>query len=339
MVIIMEVLAIIPARSGSKSVLNKNIRMLNGKPMMAYSIQHAKNSKSINRIIVSTDSKEYKSIAEQYGAEVPFIRPKYISGDKSLDIEVFQHALSYLEAKEGYIPDIVVQLRPTYPIREVSDIDKMVDMLIKDKKADSVRCVAPAKEIAYKMWRKDANNYLQPILSDIYEAYNMPRQSLPCIFYQNACIDVIRAETIKKKNSMSGDIILGYEMSHNFDIDTEQEFYEAELYLKLQDSGKKHKFVFDIDGVIAQIRTDLDYGKAKPNRKMIDVINRLYEAGNTIVIFTARGYSTGISWEEITREQLSDWGLKYHELYFGKPNADFYVDDKFLPMEALYKWL
>ena len=335
----MEVLAIIPARSGSKSVPNKNIRFLNGKPMMAYSIQHAQASKMINRVIVSTDSIEYKSIAEQYGAEVPFLRPKDISGDTNLDIEVFQHALSYLEKEEGYVPDIVVQLRPTYPIRDVSDIDKMVNMLAKDTTADSVRCIAPAKEIAYKMWKKDENNYIYPILSDIYEAYNMPRQILPCIFYQNACIDVIRTGTIKSKNSMSGDKILGYEMSHNFDIDTEQEFYAAELYLKLTESGKNHKFVFDIDGVIAQIQPELDYGKAKPNRRMIDVINRLSEMGNRIVIFTARGYSTGINWETITREQLAVWGLKYHELYFGKPDADFYIDDKLLPIETLYKWL
>lgn len=335
----MEVLAVIPARSGSKSVPNKNIRMLNGKPMLAYSIQHAKEAKLVNRIIVSTDSAEYQAIAERYGAEVPFLRPEEISGDASLDIEVFRHALSVLEREEGYVPDIVVQLRPTYPIRDASDIDRMVELLVKDREADSIRCVAPAKEIAYKMWRKDENNHIHPILSDISEAYNMPRQSLPRIFYQNACIDVIRTETILKKNSMSGDVILGYEMSHNFDIDTEQEFYEAEQYLKLTQPGRSQRFVFDIDGVIAQIREDLDYGKADPNRKMIGIINRLYEAGNTIVLFTARGYTTGIDWEETTRNQLADWGLKYHELHFGKPNADFYVDDKALSMEALYKWL
>lgn len=167
----------------------------------------------------------------------------------------------------------------------------------------------------------------------------MPRQSLPQIYYQNACIDVIRTETIMNKNSMSGDVILGYEMSHNFDIDTEQEFCEAEQYLKLTGTERSHKFVFDIDGVIAQIRHDLDYGKAEPNRRMIEVINRLYEAGNRIVLFTARGYVSGIDWEKTTREQMSGWGIKYHELHFGKPDADFYIDDKSLSMDALYKWL
>ena len=110
----MNILAIIPARSGSKSVVNKNIRLINNKPMMAYSIEHALNSKLINRVIVSTDSEEYAEIARQYGAEVPFIRPAEYATDTALDIDVFRHALTFLKETEGYEADIVVQLRPTY---------------------------------------------------------------------------------------------------------------------------------------------------------------------------------------------------------------------------------
>lgn len=148
----MEILAIIPARSGSKSVKNKNIRILNGKPMMAYSIEHALSCSRINRVIVSTDSEKYASIARQHGAEVPFIRPEEISGDESLDIEVFEHALKFLKENEDYIPDIVVQLRPTYPIRCIEDINNTIKMLIENETADSIRCLAPAKETPYKMW-------------------------------------------------------------------------------------------------------------------------------------------------------------------------------------------
>lgn len=96
-----KILALIPARSGSKSVVNKNIRKINGKPMMAYSIEHAKASKYINRIIVSTDSEEYAQIAREYGAETPFIRPAEYATDTALDIDVFAHALSFLKEKEG----------------------------------------------------------------------------------------------------------------------------------------------------------------------------------------------------------------------------------------------
>lgn len=226
-----EVLAIIPARSGSKSVKDKNIRMINGKPMMAYSIGHALQAECIDRVIVSTDSGKYAQIAREYGAEVPFLRPTEYATDMALDIDVFEHALRYLEENEGYMPELVVQLRPTYPVRKISDIENMVKYMRDNPNIDSIRCIAPAKEIAYKMWFKDENNMLRPVMTDIPECYNMPRQQLPKIYYQNACIDVVRAEVVLKQHSMSGRKIAGYEMDENFDIDTEEEFLEAEKYI------------------------------------------------------------------------------------------------------------
>lgn len=228
-----EVLAIIPARSGSKSVKDKNIRLINGKPMMTYSIVHALQAKCIDRVIVSTDSEKYAEIARKYGAETPFIRPSEYATDTSLDIDVFRHALKYLERNEHYTPELVVQLRPTYPIRRTSDIENMVKYMKDNPDIDSMRCIAPAKEIPYKMWFKDKSNdnLILPVMTDIPECYNMPRQQLPKVYYQNACIDVIRADIILKKNSMSGNKIAGYEMNENFDIDTEEEFRAAEKYL------------------------------------------------------------------------------------------------------------
>lgn len=330
----MNILAIIPARSGSKSVKDKNIRLINNKPMIAYSIEHALNSKYINRVIVSTDSEKYAEIAKMYGAELPFIRPEELATDLAVDYDVFKHAVEFLKEKEDYVPDIIVQLRPTYPIRNIEDIDKMIELLMRNPEADSVRCIAPAKEIAYKMWRISNDGFLSPILNDIKEAYNMPRQVLPEIYYQNACIDVIRTSTITEKKSMSGTKILGYKMNHNFDIDTEEEFERASEYLQMVCGGKK--FVFDIDGVIAEFREALDYASAGPNKEMIEIINKLYDAGNYIVLFTARGYKTGIDWTDVTQKQMEDWGVKYHELKFGKPDADYYVDDKMLGLNTLY---
>lgn len=332
----MEILALIPARSGSKSVVDKNIRSINGKPMLAYSIEHAKASKNINRIILSTDSEKYARIGRDFGAETPFIRPAELASDLSTDLDVFKHALTFLEDREGYRPDFVVQLRPTYPIRRPEDIDNMIRLLLNDPKADSVRCIAPAKEIAYKMWRRSDGGRLEPLLTDIKEAYNMPRQQLPQIYYQTGCIDVIRTSTIMEKNSMSGKYILGYEMHQNFDIDTEEDFARAALYLKLRESGR-NKFVFDIDGVIAQFNESLDYAASVSNEAMIRIVNKLYDMGNYIVLFTARGSKTGIDWTDTTKKQLEQWGVKYHELKFGKPDATFYIDDKMLDINTLYE--
>ena len=329
-----EVLAVIPARSGSKSVKDKNIRLIDGKPMIAYSIEHALQAECVDRVIVSTDSEEYAAIAREYGAETPFLRPAEYATDTALDYDVFLHALSYLEREEGYMPDLVVQLRPTYPIRRIEDIEAMVAYMREHTDVDSMRCVALAKEVAYKMWHKDEQGILSPIMKEIPECYNMPRQQLPKVYYQNACIDVVRAEVITKKHSMSGEKIVGYEMSDNFDIDTVEEFQKAEEYIKISHGNKT--FVFDIDGVIAKLQKDLDYALSEPNERMVKIINKLYDYGNKIVLFTARGYVTGKDWSQVTKEQMQRWGVKYHELKFGKPNADYYVDDRMISLERLY---
>lgn len=201
--------------------------------MMAHSIAHAQASKYINRIIVSTDSEEYAKIAREYGAEVPFLRPAEYATDTALDYDVFYHALMWLRDHEGYEADIVVQLRPTYPIRNVQDIDRMIEMLLEKPEAESVRSMAKATEIPYKMWLKEdgwdseASGRIIPLMTNIPECYNMPRQQLPTVYYQNACVDVFRPSVVLEKHSMSGDYILGYEMTDNYDIDTEEDFERA----------------------------------------------------------------------------------------------------------------
>lgn len=113
----------------------------------------------------------------------------------------------------------------------------MVKYIKDNPDIDSMRCIAPAKEIPYKMWFKGNDNLILPVMTNIPECYNMPRQQLPKVYYQNACIDVIRTDTILKKNSMSGERIAGYEMNENFDIDTEEEFKAAEMYLMEHETG------------------------------------------------------------------------------------------------------
>jgi len=229
----MNILCIIPARSGSKSIHNKNIRKINGKPLLAYSIEHAINSKYITRIIISTDSVKYGNIAKKYGAEFLFRRPKNISGDSSTDLEVFKHALNWLQENEGYEPNIIVHLRPTYPIRKSIDIDNMIELILNDSKIDSVRSIVKSSNTPYKMWFLNKNKEIKPILkSKIKDAYNQPRQKLPNTFIQNACIDIIRTSTILELNSMSGSVIYGYEMNHFWDIDDIEHLINVKKYFK-----------------------------------------------------------------------------------------------------------
>jgi CMP-N,N'-diacetyllegionaminic acid synthase len=330
----LEVLALIPARSGSKSITDKNIRPLGGKPLMAWSIAHALSARTVTRTIVSTDSTEYAAIARQFRAEAPFLRPPEISGDMATDLETFRHALGWLEEHEGFRPDICVHLRPTHPVRNPADIDRMVEILRDNPGLDSVRSVVPAPETPFKMWFRGADGLLSPVIqTEIREAYNQPRQALPPTYLQNASIDVVRARVIREQRSMNGQHIHGYVMDAIYDIDDEAQLERAARQLSVVSgnrptSASPKTFVFDIDGVVATIVPNLDYELAGPNHEMIRVINFLHDQGHRIVLFTARGSKTGRDWQETTRRQMAEWGVKYDALAFGKPAADYYVDDK-----------
>ena len=223
----MKILALIPARSGSKSIQDKNIRLLNGKPLIAYSIEIALQSKLITRTIVSTDSQQYAELSTKYGAEVPFIRPKHLATDNSLDLDVFIHALEYLQDTENYKPDLILHLRPTHPYRRLSDLENAITKLRDCPQADSLRSVVVAKDTPYKMWKLD-NGFLSPVIMHQAESYNMPRQELPIIYLQNACIDIARYNTIMCRHSMTGEHILPYIMDYMGDIDYEDDFLAVE---------------------------------------------------------------------------------------------------------------
>ncbi|MBN1451864.1 MAG: acylneuraminate cytidylyltransferase family protein [Anaerolineales bacterium] len=227
-----QVLALIPARGGSKSIPRKNIKPMAGIPMIAFSIMAAIEAKTVDRVVVSTDDQEIAAIAGHWGAEVPFMRPAEYAGDHSTDLEVFQHALAWFSEHENYVPEICVHLRPTYPVREQGDIDAVVTALLDNPTFDSVRSVAMAPETPFKMWFLGDDHRLSPVVEcDIPEAYNQPRQILPPVYLQNACIDATRTQVITTKNSMTGSKIMGFVMDHNYDIDTEQQFEQVEQQL------------------------------------------------------------------------------------------------------------
>nr|HID58375.1 acylneuraminate cytidylyltransferase family protein [Desulfobacterales bacterium] len=233
----MEVLGLIPARGGSKGVIRKNIKLLAGEPLIAYTIREGLKSKYINRLIVSTDDKDIADIARKYGAEVPFMRPPELALDHVTDLPVFQHCLRWLGDHQQYCPDIVVHLRPTAPLRRVDHIDQCIQLLINSPNADSVRSVCVAPKNPLKMWKIE-NNTLIPFIpesiSGIKEAYNLPRQELPPAYVQNGSVDVIRIKTILEKKSMTGDVIIPFimEESESVNIDSEIDFLVAEQLIK-----------------------------------------------------------------------------------------------------------
>lgn len=222
------VLALIPARGGSKSIPRKNLQLLAGRPLIAHSIAQALASTEVTRVIVSTDDEEIAGVARQCGAEVPFMRPAAISGDTATDLEAFRHALEWLRDHERYEPAICVHLRPTYPLRAIADIDRVVTMLIETPGADSVRSIAPAAETPFKMWFHRPDGLLSPVIPEtIPEAYNLPRQQLPQVYVQNAAVDAVWSRVILTQGSMTGRAIYGYVMEGNFDIDSYEDFTRA----------------------------------------------------------------------------------------------------------------
>jgi len=234
-----KILAVIPARAGSKGVPGKNIKKLNGKPLIYYTLREAKKSKYINRIITSTDSPKIASIAKKFGSEIPFLRPADISGDYSEDIEFFKHCLTWLKENEDYIPDIIVHLRPTAPLRKAHHIDKGIKLLLDHPEADSVRSVVLSEKHPFKMWKVE-NERLIPFIPEkirgIKESYNMPIQKLPCVYIQNASVDVIRNTTITEKNSTTGKVILPLIMKEeeSVDINTLTDFLFAEFLMDMR---------------------------------------------------------------------------------------------------------
>ena len=225
-------LALIPARGGSKGIPRKNVRMLAGKPLIAWTIETALACPRLDRVIVSTDDQEIAQVASQYGAEVPFIRPAELSQDDTPDLPVYIHALSWLVEHEGYCPDVVVWLRPTSPLRTVQDIEAAIQILV-ETGADWVRSVCPAEHHPYWMKRLDGNHLL-PFMDGIDESKYYRRQLLPPVYRLNGAVDVTWYKTVMEKGLLYNGDVRGYVMppERSIDLDTELDFVLVELLLQ-----------------------------------------------------------------------------------------------------------
>jgi hypothetical protein len=189
------------------------------------------------------------------------------------------------------------------------------------------------------MWWLGEDGLLAPVVPAVGpEPYNLPRQALAPVYMQNGCIDVVWARVILEDRSMTGKRIRGMVMEDDLDIDSAADFQRAletagESHRGLRSSpyhGARMTFCVDIDGVVAALTPGLDYSKAGPRSEVVRAVNALHDAGHRIVLFTARGSATGRDWRETTERQLDEWGVRYDTLRFGKPAADWYVDDRSL---------
>jgi len=224
----MKLVVIIPARGGSKSLHNKNILPLNGKPLLSYSIAYSLKSNLVNTTIVSTDSKEIAKIAKKYGAAVPFLRPNELAQDDTRDYPFMRHSLDYFES-QGEFFDLYVLLRPTSPMRPSGLIEKAVKILTINTSATSVRSCAIIKEHPYRTWQQHKDGSISGFINDIIEPYNIPRQELPSLYFQTGDIEVIRRKTLIN-GSVSGDCVLPLIIKHDemIDIDNYSDFIKAE---------------------------------------------------------------------------------------------------------------
>jgi len=234
-------MAFIPARSGSKSVAHKNIKLLKNYPLIAYSIQAARITPGIDRVIVSTDSEEYAEIAREYGAETPFIRPQELAADNSTDYDWVHHALMWLQKEEGKFPRLIVHLRPTTPFRDPQIIEKGIQYLESEPQSTALRSVQEMSQTAYKCFQADSK-YLTCIFTNSInlDEGNIPRQNYPKTYEANGHVDILRSDFIlNNPEKVHGNKVLAYITEHTSDVDSEEDFkyleYEVASHPELFD--------------------------------------------------------------------------------------------------------
>mgnify|MGYP001288316295 CR=1 FL=1 len=227
-----SIVSLIPARGGSKGIPKKNIKKLKGKPLISYSIEESLKSRLITRTIVSTDDKVIAKVALKSGAEVPFRRPDKLAEDHVLDFPVIKHALEYLIREENIKPEIIVFLRPTMPIRSYKEIDKVINLLIKDEGADCIRTSRPAIYPPYWMKRINKNNYLEPYHDHVAPYTISRRQDLPKVVMCDGYVDVARVKSVLEQNIFPPRKQITYyrENVPYIDLDSEEDWHYCEYY-------------------------------------------------------------------------------------------------------------
>lgn len=226
----MKVLAIIPARGGSKGIRRKNIKKFAGRPLLVYTIDQAKASRHINRVVVSTEDKEIASVARRTGAEVPVMRPVELAQDHSKGADAVLHMLDYLKKTEGYVPDIIVALQVTSPLRLVEDIDGALELMRK-RSADSVVSVCGTEQLLYTKDKKDELH----LVSNEEFMRSTNRQELEATYkLDGSMVYAVKTKVFLATESFLAGKLVGYVIPRwrAVDIDEPQDFVVGELLFK-----------------------------------------------------------------------------------------------------------
>ena len=233
----MNILGVIGARSGSKSIPHKNIKPLMGKPLMGWIIEAAKKSRYVTRVILSTDSPEYQEVGRKFGAETPFLRPAEFANDTATDMDYLTHAVKWLEENESWKADIILRLPPTTPLCKTETIDACIKLLLDDPTATSARAIATAPKHPYKLWKIEGDELLPFIPKEVTghrEPSGMARQFYKPAAYAHIDVIAVRYDTLMKDGLLTGTRTRYHMIDKKdaIDIDTENDFLLAEIILK-----------------------------------------------------------------------------------------------------------
>ncbi|MBO4480242.1 MAG: acylneuraminate cytidylyltransferase family protein [Alphaproteobacteria bacterium] len=330
----MSNIAFIPVRGGSKSIPLKNIKLLAGRPLVYWTAAAANNARCVDRVIIATDSDEIRAAVRTF-ANLKKVELYNRDAENATDTASTESVmLEYINKSNLKNDDMFFLIQATSPLLKSEHIDEMFAKMHRDGADSALSCVRNKRFF----WGADGK-------SMNYDYCARPRrQDFEGMLMENgACYINSVGNILCNKNRLSGKISV-YEMPEYTatEIDEPDDFLIIEKlmakYNKPQlPTGKT--FCFDIDGVLglfADIKDMAgDYANNVPNIEMIEICNKLYDAGNKIVLHTARGSGSGIDWSDKTKAQLARWGVRYHALTFGKPAADFYIDDKMLSLERL----
>jgi CMP-N-acetylneuraminic acid synthetase len=226
------ILAIITARGGSKGLPKKNIRVLCGKPLIAWTIEHACNSAYVDRIVVSTDDEEIAEIARQHGAEVPFLRPKALARDGSPSIDAVLHAINWLEDRGDHY-DLILLLEPTSPLRKKTDLDDAVTLMLNNiDNADALVSVGEVHQEHPYIIKKVEGGYVKPFINTGENVYQ--RQQLPAAYFPYGVVYLSKTDALKKHKTFYQERALPYfiERWQNYEIDDIYDFICIEAIMK-----------------------------------------------------------------------------------------------------------
>jgi N-acylneuraminate cytidylyltransferase len=228
----MKIYALVTARSGSKGVIDKNIKTISNHSLLEWSIKSCLKTKLISAVYLSTDSTRYAEIGKECGAIVPFIRPSELAKDNTVDLDVVKHFLSQLSE----MPDALVHIRPTTPLRDPSILDNAIEMFFSKKdELTSLRSVHEMSESAYKSFEVNDKGFLSTIGSiESGDKANLPRQSFPKTYVANGYVDVLDPNYILKEDKLHGDKILAFETPVVTEVDSSEDLEYLEWQITKQ---------------------------------------------------------------------------------------------------------